>query len=98
MICIHRFVTAVADQGELRPTQPQGGEASAIRALIDTVKNEEVRHPLKCPCPAIQFAHLQVKVHVPLHDRVQAITFAGTHVLNTVLFTMCSSLIFRFPS
>ena len=40
-VTFHRFVSACGHSDEPRPAQAQG-EASAIRALIETVKKEEV--------------------------------------------------------
>ena len=75
---VGRFVSAVGSSDEIRPSQAQG-EASAIRALIETVKKEEVTSLCICAVTndcCILFA-FKVKVHVQLHDRIQEITLAG---------------------
>ena len=75
---VGRFVSAVGLGDEIRPSQAHG-EASAIRALIETVKKEEVNYLCICAitsdfCILLAF---KVKVHVQLHDRIQEITLAG---------------------
>ena len=74
-----RFVGALAAKGDREPAQSDGG---AIRALADTIRNEEVdliQRVQACVSSCLLF-NLQAKVHVNLHAKVPEISFAGASV------------------
>ena len=70
------FVANVAERGEAEPAR---GEASAIKALVETIKNEEVCHihSVLCNSLSLMFPFCQVRVRVDIHDKVTTIAFEG---------------------
>ena len=70
------FVANVAERGEAEPAR---GEASAIKAFVETIKNEEVCQNLFCAlqCFELGVFFCQVRVRVDIHDKVTNITFEG---------------------
>ena len=68
------FVANVAERGEAEPAR---GEASAIKALVETIKNEEVcqSHFVHSNALSLVFSFCQVRVRVDIHDKVTTIAF-----------------------
>ena len=76
------MVKAFARRGE--EAAPQG-DGNAIKALVETIKNEEVRTNSFSPIMqvAFQLQLRQVRVHVNLHAKIPEIKFEGEYLVRT---------------